>query len=342
MKRIISLITALSLLLTLAVFSVSTVSAADDELQFILTNAAGNNNEEITVELQIKNNPGIYAFYFMLYYDTEALILRDCKLSDQLAAEGTLTTSDSNLSADDFEGSVANYLIDQFPVYGVSTEGKSMMILLYENESFMENCNFNGTAVTLTFQIMGIAEPGDYEVGLIPDVDSIINIIPENVPFSMTNSIVRIGSTQVPEDTAPSVNHDETQKVEDTKEDTTNNDIIVLDPDDTTAEDVTLPAETFVDSDGETYYYNEEGETVIYNEEDFTTPAEENTTSPDIDVEQESTPEELDEQQKNNTVLYIVIAAVLVLIAIAGVLVVFIMKTKKASKEDSESDGSNE
>lgn len=339
MKRIISLITAITLLLALVVCNVPTSFAAKDKLHFSLTNAAGNNNEEITVELQISNNPGLYAFYFMLYYDTDALILREYKLCAELEALGSLATTEDNVRADEYKGPVAERVIEEaFPEYEVDPTDKSMKLLIYEIDDVTNNFTFNGTAITLTFQIMGTAEAGDYRVGLIPDIGSIINIDAEDVEFTWNDSIVRVGSTDVPAEKAPEKASDETQKVETTE--TTNNDIVVISPDETTPEDTTptVPVETFVGEDGTTYYENEAGETVVYNEEDFAVNSDsvpEEDTS-DISVDSEKTAEEEEKEQKNNMTLYIIIAAILILIAVAGVLASFIFKTKKAEKEDSE------
>ncbi len=335
MKRIISLITVVTLLLSLIVCNVPSSYAAKEQLEFTLTNAAGNNNEEITVELQISNNPGLYAFYFMLYYDTDALILRDYKLCDELTALGSLASTDDNLSADQYKGHVAERIIEEaFPTYGVDPTDKSMKVLIYEIDD-IANFTFNGTALTLTFQIMGIAEAGDYEVGLIPDIGSIINADAEDVPFTWTNSIVRVGSTEVPQESAPSKDFEDTQKVETTE--TTNDDIIVISPDDTT-ETVTEPVETFVGEDGTTYYENEAGETVVYNEEDFAVSSDDvsadSESDSDISVDSEKATEEQEEEQKNNMTLYIIIAAILILIAVAAILASFIFKTKKAENAD--------
>jgi len=345
MKRIISLITALTMLLTLIVCNVPSAFAAKEELEFVLTNGAGLNNEEFTIELQLQNNPGIYAYYLMLYYDTDVFILRDYKLADEFAQIGSLITSDPNLQADDFKGSVGQRVINTFPAFGVDAEDKSMILLEYEIDDVTKNCELNGTSITLTFQVMGIAEPGDYNIGLIPDMESIINIDAEDVPFKMTNSIVSVGTTEAPAETAPTQSHKDTQKVEDTT-DTTASDIIVLDPDDTTANnapEVTKPAETFKGEDGKDYYKNEAGETVEYKEEDFeTTPAdpEDTTTAPDLSADGEEITGEDD--GKNNTVLYIVIAAILVLVAVAGVLVVFISKTKKENTDEEKAEDKSE
>ncbi len=334
MKRFISLITALTLLLTLILCNVPTSFAAKEQLEFVLTNAAALNNEEFTIELQLKNNPGVYAFWFMIYYDADTFILRDYKLTDEFAALGELTTTEPNRDAEYYkDGVVSGRVVESFPSYGVDPENKNMMMLMYENESYLENCELNGTAITLTFQAMGIAEAGNHTIGLVPDAESFINVEEEEVPFKMTNAIVTVGSTVVPEETAPSQEHNDTVKVE-PEETTTASDIIVLDPEDTTAAPVvTQPEETFEGDDGKIYYENEDGETVEYKEEDFTTPADKETDpgtgGADISPEGEENTSSKEEEKKNNTVLYIVIAAVLVLLGVAGILIVFISKTKK-------------
>lgn len=336
MKRIISLITAVVLLLTVIAGSIPASSAANDELEFILTNAAGNNNEEITIELQIKNNPGIYAFYMMLYYDTDVLILRDCKVDPSLNESGEFSDTKNNQLADDLKDTAPGYMLDLFPAYGVKTEDKSMKLLYFENESIEENWTFNGTALTLTFQIMGIAPAGDYTVGLIPDPDCIFAIEGndiKDVPFNFTNSIVRVGSTDAPTETAPVVDYKDTEKVE-TTEVTTQPDINV----DTEAPATIETPETFVDEEGTTYYYaeNEKGETekVVYNPEDFTTP--ESSNESDIPADSDSTGEDGDGSGAINwgKILGFVVAPILALLAIGGILLVFILNSKKSKKED--------
>lgn len=369
MKRIISLVFALVFLFTASVFVLPSSNAAGEKLNFVLTNAAGNANDEITVELQITENPGFYAFWFFLYYDSDTFILRDYTVNGELTAVGELVKSQDAMTADSIAGPIAKRVITYFPSYGVDASDKNLKILYFEEKAFDRNVTFTGTAITFTFQIMGIANDGEYSIGLVPDHESIINCDGEDVPFTWQNAVIAVGDTTVP-DTEETRNPDDT--VTPIPDDTDNNVTPGTETDNNNTNNNnnnnnnsnnnnnnsndnqnkrpgSLIVETFVDEEGTTYYVDSDGDTQVFDEDAMTDPALYDTDVPETIVGEDGTTYYVDSNgethvydgnssgsngdnsanKKNMTALYIVIAAVLVLIAAAGILFAFITKTKK-------------
>ncbi|MBQ7499736.1 MAG: hypothetical protein IJT91_02465, partial [Clostridia bacterium] len=67
MKKILSIFLTL-LMLSMTVLASIPVGAREykgGNLDFSMTNAAGNPNDEITIQLNLNENPGFYAFWFM-------------------------------------------------------------------------------------------------------------------------------------------------------------------------------------------------------------------------------------------------------------------------------------
>lgn len=361
MKRIISIVCALVFLITASVVAVPAASSAGETLDFVLTNAAGVANDEITVEFQITQNPGFWGFWFFLYYDADTFILKDYTLNSDLKAEGDLVQSKNAITAEELSGPIAKRVINYFPNYGVDASDKYLKILYFEKGTYDSDVTFTGTAITFTFQIMGIADDGEYEIGLIPDPYSVINYNGEDVPFTWQNALIAVGDTTAPEvppeDDAPVKTPEDTNAPlpEDTGtpvgtdtssggNDTSNNS-----GDTTGKKPGSLIVDTFVDEDGTTYYVDSDGESQVFDEDAMTDPAlyAPETETPETFVGEDGTTYYVDSDgetqvydknasgstgntgKKDLTALYIVIAVVLVLIAAAGVLFVFITKTKK-------------
>ena len=76
-----------------AALALPSFAADTDTLNLSMTNAAGYQNEEITIELNINENPGFSYLVFLLYYDSDTFILRDTELTEELNFGIPKTTS---------------------------------------------------------------------------------------------------------------------------------------------------------------------------------------------------------------------------------------------------------
>jgi hypothetical protein len=312
-------------------------------LDFSLTNAAGMQNDEITIQLDLNQNDGLYSFWLLLYYDESAFILRDTKYNDAFLEYGSFEKTDDNLPVDRLKGDVAKYTLEDFADYNISTNDKLFKVLYFESDDLENNVDFTGTIATFTFQIVGIADDGDYTIGIMPGDESAINIDIEDLSVSRTNATVSVGTSKVPTETQKTLTYEDTldpseiteQEAAPSREDVESKAL----------EETTTPAETFIGEDGKVYVTNDEGETVEYTPE--TEEEAKNITSESGDREPAETEAITDVEvttvgAAKNTIklfgkdiplVYFIIAIILVLIAIAAVLTAIISKTKKASKE---------
>ena len=351
MKKALSLIIAVLFIATTFITAVPVgAESYAGNLDFSLTNAAGYQNDEITIDLNIDKNTGFFAFIIYLYYDSDAFILRDVTYNDKLLEEGEFMKSNDNVSADKMAGTAWEVALERFKQFNISTSDKDFKLIYYE-VSGLEDSMFTGTVATLTFQIMGIAEDGDYEIGIMPSPGNCINYdSSDDLLVSWVNAKVHVGDDKVPEETEKPVNVTDTvapDKITEEPE-TKSREQIESEAFESDTDPVETP-ETFKGDDGNTYIINEAGETELYEPEketpDTTAPdkatddgkeSSESIEETETDVEGEA------KAEKKNTinifglkipVVFFVAAILLILIAVSAVLFFIISKTKKSDKE---------
>lgn len=127
-------------------------------------NVAG---KTVTVDIAIKNNPGIASAMLTLDFDTSALTLVD-------------VTDAGNLG-----------------IQCHKPELTSPYTLAWMNDTATEDFTFNGTIVTLTFEIAEDAEVGDYTIDLSYDYDNydIWNVNVEKVKFAAVDGVITVIDT---------------------------------------------------------------------------------------------------------------------------------------------------
>ena len=304
MKKLISLAIAALMLFALAVPAVALNYVGN--LDFSMTNSAGEQNEEITIDLNLNENPGLYGFFIILYYDSDAFILRNIDYSEDLLEFGEFENTKANLSADELTGSINTRALESFANYNIDTSKLNFKVLMFTANGLDEDTDFTGTVAKITFQIMGIAEDGDYTIGMMPAEGNFINAKMEDLSVTWTNATVRVGDDKVPEETQKPISFEDTEKPEDI---TTESE---PDPDD--------PVKP-VDTDGsETPVTDESGETVM--------PID--TQDDDVKGEDEKTEQTtLEVFGRKIPVVYIIIAILLILVAVAAILFLVLSKTKK-------------
>ena len=367
MKKVISLV--LTALFIAAAF-ISAVPAGAEEytgnLDFSLTNAAGVQSDEITLELNIDKNSGFWAFIIYIYYDSDIFILRDVTYNDQLLEVGDFMRSKNNVTADNMTGAAWDSALKRFQQFNIGTSDKEFK-LIYFDMGDNGDSDFTGTVATLKFQIMGIAPDGDYEIGIMPSPGNAINDNSEDLLVSWKNARVHVGDNNVPKETEPVVNVTDTVAPEEMTEEPETKSREQIESEalaETDTKTTTAAPETIKGDDGIIYIINEEGETEVY-EPDTDTPESADTDgdaesadtasaadtgdrSPEDDTETETeAATETDvagevKQEEESAVnlfgmkiplVYFIAAVLLILIAIAAVLFVIISKTKKSDKE---------
>ena len=288
--------------------------AADpDTLDVSLTNAAGLQNEEITIELNINENPGFSYFVCLLYYDSDTFILRDTELNDEFSKYLELWDSKDNVSDDELTGPIASRLLSQLKDYNISSSDKNFKLIILEPYGFDDIYN-KGTIIKFTFQIMGIAEDGEYTIGILPSNEDIINAKDEDLDVIWTNASVRVGSEKVPEETQKVISYEDTVDASDITEDHGKDDPSTVTENDTST-----------DTDKEPGTSNDD--TANGGSE-----STESNTEKETDVEVETNPssnEEVEMFGNKVPVLYIIIGALVLLIAAAAILTAVFLKSKK-------------
>ena len=360
MKKVLSFL--LSAVIILMTFITAIPVGAEEyagELEYSLTNAAGEPNDEITLELNIDKNTGFCASIFYIYFSNEVFILKDITFNKELEKKGEFYNSDNDYppqQANRMGGAAWNAVLSRFAQFNIGLSDKDFKMIFYDATDYADT-DFTGTVATLTFQIMGIAEEGDYVIGIMPSPGNTITNESEDgdILVSWKNATVHVGSGDVPKDDNNVIVMTDTVAPEEMTEEPETKSREELESEALNGD--TEAPETFKGDDGVIYVVNENGETEVYapdseapekddkNDEGGETASAEDGTekSPDTaeaesetDVAGDATPEE------KNTVnifglkiplLYFILAILLLLIAIAAVLFIIISKTKKSDKE---------
>ncbi len=280
-------------------------------LDFSLTNAAGKQNDEITVELKLNENPGLYAFYIILYYESDVFILRNIEYNEELTEFGEFEPTKANLSADELKGPIALNALETFKDYNIDTSDKNFKVLMFTSNGLDDNTMFTGTVATITFQIMGIAEDGEYTIGMMPAEGNFINGAMEDLSVTWTNATVRVGDEKIPEETQKTITFEDTEK-----------------PDDITTDTEPSPDDPIkpVDSETNAVVTDEGGNTVEPVDTGKDEPGKEEDVKGDDEKKEQTTMEVFGQKIP---VIYIIIVILLILVAVAAILFVILSKSKK-------------
>ena len=161
MKRFLTLLLACTMLL--GTFTFSSVTAASDPT-FSVTDAQGKLGDEISVDINISNNPGIIALRLNIQYDSSVLELTGATPKDYASTTfGPLTNNPFTLLWD---------------------------------ESLSPDNMTNGTIVQLTFAIKDKAAVGDTDITITYDPEDVFNQNYENVHFETAAGSVAISCAE--------------------------------------------------------------------------------------------------------------------------------------------------
>lgn len=327
----------------------------DNVIVYSLTNAAGYENDTITVQLNIDENPGLWSFWVLIYYDMDTFNLTKVEYNSELLENGTFEKTTDNQMRRDLAGGAAE-LVDSLVNYNIDNTNLAYKVIMFDSNDLYNDVMFTGTAATLTFTIQGLSDEGDYTIGAMPMPENSINCNDELLDARVTNAIVRVGSDKVPTETQKSISPLETldpSEITEPAETISREDLEsrALDGSDAVTE-----VETFVGEDGKTYTYDENGETVEYvePESDTETEPEDIATEDGATEDVETVPDVVEsgaDEKSSSTVnlfgkdvklVYIIGAALLLLALIAAILAVIIVRTKKKTEKIDEEENKDE
>ncbi len=165
---------------------VSSVGIIFDEIEvgdvmFNLTDATGFAGDEVTMDLNVTDNPGIFSLVTLLYYDADVFTLTDFIYNDEVLAYGEFVDTPANLSEAELAGVFPPKALAKLKELGITTSDKNYKVIYFEGTSLTENADFEGTYATLRFKIAEDATPGDYEIGLQCVFGYIINVEGQDV-----------------------------------------------------------------------------------------------------------------------------------------------------------------
>ncbi len=129
---------------------------------FEITGATAKAEETVTLDLSIKNNPGITSFRVYIDYPEDALTLTDVEFKDLFSGRAS----------------------------GKNSLTSPYNVLWFSADSADENCN--GIIATLTFTVKENTAAGDYPITLTCSADDIFNSQFEDVSFAAVSSTVKV------------------------------------------------------------------------------------------------------------------------------------------------------
>ncbi len=181
MRRLLSLVVAIVMMFSI-VGTQLVVANAIGEPTITVGSGTGERGEDVTLTIELSNNPGICAAQIWVHY-AEGLVLKSATDSGLLA--GAEFGGDKNANP-----------------YGLSWEDGT-------NAERADNTG-NGTLVTLVFTIDPSAELGDHDVSVTYDSGDIYNMALEDVDFALVSGTVTVNcqhvNTEIRDDEEPSCN----------------------------------------------------------------------------------------------------------------------------------------
>ena len=141
--------------------------------QFVLGSVSAEQGDEVKVDLEIKNNPGIVSYRLLVSYNTSVLTLTDAELYPM-----------SDLT--EYNNEDVQYNVPYTGPLDTSPFCVSWADALHPNNTY------NGKIVTLTFKIAKTAEPGTYNLGLAFDPEEIFNKSFKDVEFTGADGSVKV------------------------------------------------------------------------------------------------------------------------------------------------------
>ncbi len=135
---------------------------AADAVQYVGSNVNALPGEEFSVDISIKNNPGIWGSRFLVVFD-------DCLEATSAVGGGVIFTQSGEITVSDdlnMDPNANAVLAKFFETNNMPTEGKKAFIVYLEGNEIV-NYTEDGLVITVTF---AGAEAGVYEIAMICDL----------------------------------------------------------------------------------------------------------------------------------------------------------------------------
>ena len=208
-KKLLAIVIAIVTLMSFSVVGIYAITQEESNPTFYLESVKAKKDNNVSIKVFIKNNPGLWGINVKINYDKTALTLIDVENGDFF--------KESEWTKGDLE------------------------ILSYEANGLEDITTVNGTLAILNFKVNNDAVPGKYDVSISYNAGDCINVSFEDVNFDVINGIIEVEQETLPT-IEPTVSEPVTTEpitVEPTEEPTT--EPITVDPtEDPTTEPLTV------------------------------------------------------------------------------------------------------
>ena len=185
-KKLLAIVIAIVTLMSFSVVGIYAITQEESNPTFYLESVKAKKDNNVSIKVFIKNNPGLWGINAKINYDKTALTLIDVENGDFF--------KESEWTKGDLE------------------------ILSYEANGLEDITTVNGTLAILNFKVNNDAVPGKYDVSISYNAGDCINVSFEDVNFDVINGIIEVEQETLPT-TEPTVSEPVT--VEPTEEPTT-------------------------------------------------------------------------------------------------------------------------
>ncbi len=184
MKKILSAIVCIAMLVSAFVFT-GTVSAEDPAatLEVIASSAAP--GENFTVEVYLRNNPGVWCLKMFLYFDPAITCVS--------AANGTVFANNEFQAAKNLNlpaATTPNARVS-FDDKGIDPGNFNSACIYFLNNEDADNTE---SGLLATFTMTAPAEPGTYFIGVIDAYGDVLNWDDDDVALALVNSTLTVES----------------------------------------------------------------------------------------------------------------------------------------------------
>lgn len=177
MKAITKLATIIiSIMLVFGAFSCACLAAGTGAIAAENVKAAA--GDEFTVAINMNKNPGVYAVYFSVMFDSSQM---DYVRTD---FSGTVFEKGSQMITEDLVSS------------------GELVINIDNGDNLTSNSTATGTLAKVTFKLHGDAVNGKHDIKIVPQDGSVIDVDANDVAFEYTAGILTVSGGIAPENTS--------------------------------------------------------------------------------------------------------------------------------------------